>query len=46
MISACGGVFVWLEFARAPFPSKALLAWMFLFSLFRLTAIAVAPLLL
>jgi glucose uptake protein len=44
MISACWGVFVWREFAAAPFRSKAFLAWMFLLFLFGLSAIAVAPL--
>jgi len=44
MISACWGVFVWREFAASPSLSKAFLAWMFVFFLSGLTAIAVAPL--
>ncbi len=44
MISACWGVFIWKEFAAAPSRSRAALAWMFLFFLCGLTAIAVAPL--
>jgi glucose uptake protein len=44
MISACWGVFVWREFTNAPARSKAFLAWMFVFFLCGLTAIAVAPL--
>ena len=44
MISACWGVFIWREFTAAPFRSKAFLAWMFVFFLCGLTAIAVAPL--
>jgi glucose uptake protein len=44
MISACWGVFVWREFTAAPARSKAFLAWMFVFFLCGLTAIAVAPL--
>jgi glucose uptake protein len=45
MISACWGVFVWREFTASPSRSKAFLAWMFVFFLSGLTAIAVAPLL-
>lgn len=44
MISACWGVFVWREFTQAPSRSKAFLAWMFVFFLCGLTAIAIAPL--
>lgn len=44
MISACWGVFIWKEFTQAPSRSKACLAWMFVFFLCGLTAIAVAPL--
>lgn len=44
MISACWGVFIWREFAASPSRSKAFLAWMFVFFLCGLTAIAVAPL--
>lgn len=44
MISACWGVFIWKEFASAPARSRAALAWMFVFFLCGLTAIAVAPL--
>jgi glucose uptake protein len=44
MISACWGVFIWKEFAAAPSRSKAALAWMFVFFLCGLTAIAIAPL--
>ncbi len=43
MISAAWGVFVWKEFAGAPKRSKTLLAWMFVFFLCGLTAIALAP---
>lgn len=43
MISACWGVFVWREFANAPRRSKTFLAWMFVFFLCGLTAIALAP---
>ncbi|MGC2164056.1 MAG: GRP family sugar transporter [Silvibacterium sp.] len=43
MISACWGVFVWREFANAPQRSKTFLAWMFVFFLCGLTAIALAP---
>ncbi len=45
MISACWGVFIWKEFASAPSRSKVALAWMFVFFLCGLTAIAVAPIL-
>jgi glucose uptake protein len=44
MISACWGVFIWKEFASAPSRSKVALAWMFVFFLCGLTAIAIAPL--
>jgi len=44
MISACWGIFIWKEFAFAPRRSKLTLAWMFVFFLCGLTAIAVAPL--
>jgi glucose uptake protein len=44
MVSACWGVFVWREFAAAPSRSKTFLVFMFIFFLFGLTAIAVAPL--
>lgn len=44
MVSACWGVFIWKEFASAPSRSKVALAWMFVFFLCGLTAIAVAPL--
>lgn len=44
MISACWGVFVWREFTNAPSRSKAFLAWMFVFFLCGLSAIAIAPL--
>jgi glucose uptake protein len=44
MISACWGVFIWKEFASAPSRSKVALAWMFIFFICGLTAIAVAPL--
>jgi len=43
MISASWGVFVWHEFATAPRRSKTLLAWMFVFFLCGLTAVALAP---
>lgn len=43
MVSACWGVFIWHEFAAAPRRSKTLLAWMFVFFLCGLTAVAVAP---
>jgi glucose uptake protein len=45
MVSACWGVFVWHEFAAAPRRSKTLLAWMFVFFLAGLTAVALAPVL-
>ena len=44
MISAAWGVFVWREFATAPSTSKRFVAWMFVFFLCGLTAIAVVPL--
>jgi glucose uptake protein len=44
MISAGWGVFVWHEFRTAPSRSKTSLAWMFIFFLFGLTAVACAPL--
>jgi glucose uptake protein len=43
MISAAWGVFVWKEFAGAPRRSKVFLAWMFIFFLGGLSAIALAP---
>ena len=43
MISACWGVFIWHEFAAAPQRSRRLLVWMFLFFIFGLAAIALAP---
>jgi len=43
MISACWGVFVWHEFSAAPARSKTSLAWMFIFFLCGLTAVACAP---
>jgi glucose uptake protein len=43
MISACWGVFVWREFAAAPPRSKRFLAWMFVFFVCGLTAVALAP---
>jgi glucose uptake protein len=45
MVSACWGVFVWREFAAAPRRSKTLLAWMFVFFLAGLSAVALAPVL-
>jgi glucose uptake protein len=44
MVSACWGVFIWREFARAPSRSKRFLTWMFVFFLCGLTAIATVPL--
>jgi glucose uptake protein len=44
MVSAYWGVFIWKEFTEAPSRSKAFLAWMFLFFLCGLGAIAAAPL--
>lgn len=43
MISACWGVFIWREFAGASRRSIVLLAWMFVFFVTGLTAIALAP---
>jgi glucose uptake protein len=43
MVSACWGVFVWREFSAAPRRSKTLLAWMFVFFLSGLSAVALAP---
>jgi glucose uptake protein len=43
MISAGWGVFVWHEFLSAPRRSKTLLAWMFVFFVCGLTAVALAP---
>jgi glucose uptake protein len=43
MISAAWGVLVWREFADAPPRARALLAWMFVFFLTGLTAVALAP---
>jgi glucose uptake protein len=45
MVSACWGIFVWREFATAPRRSRILLAWMFVFFLAGLGAIALAPVL-
>jgi glucose uptake protein len=45
MVSACWGVFVWHEFAAAPRRAKTLLAWMFVFFLAGLSAVALAPVL-
>jgi glucose uptake protein len=45
MISAAWGVFVWKEFAGAPRRSKVFIAWMFIFFLGGLSAIALAPIL-
>jgi glucose uptake protein len=44
MISAGWGVLVWHEFSDAPPSSKTLLAWMFVFFICGLTAVAIAPL--
>lgn len=44
MISAAWGVFIWHEFKDAPQRAKTLLAWMFLFFLCGLGAVALAPL--
>jgi len=44
MISACWGVFVWHEFAKAPRSAKKLLLWMFIFFALGLCAVALAPL--
>ncbi len=44
MVSACWGVFVWREFAQAPRSARTLLVLMFLFFLFGLGAVALAPL--
>ncbi len=43
MISASWGVFIWHEFSAAPPRAKTLLAWMFVFFLCGLTAVALAP---
>lgn len=43
MISAAWGVFIWHEFASAPRRSRMLLAWMFVFFVCGLTAVALAP---
>ena len=43
MISACWGVFIWKEFADAPHKSKVFVAWMFVFFICGLTAVALAP---
>lgn len=43
MISAAWGVFIWGEFTHSPRRAKVLLAWMFLFFLCGLGAIALAP---
>ncbi len=44
MVSACWGVFVWHEFAKAPKEAKRLLLYMFIFFALGLTAVALAPL--
>ena len=44
MISAAWGIFIWREFIDAPRRAKTLLAWMFLFFLCGLLAVALAPL--
>jgi glucose uptake protein len=44
MVSACWGVFVWHEFAKAPSSSKRFLLLMFIFFAMGLTAVALAPL--
>ncbi len=44
MVSACWGIFVWHEFAGTPRAAKTLLFLMFIFFLFGLGAVAVAPL--
>ncbi|MGA8671767.1 MAG: GRP family sugar transporter [Terracidiphilus sp.] len=44
MVSACWGVFVWHEFAGAPPIARRFLVLMFVFFLFGLGAIALAPL--
>jgi glucose uptake protein len=44
MISAAWGIFIWREFTDAPQRAKTLLAWMFLFFLCGLGAVALAPL--
>ena len=44
MISAAWGIFIWREFTDAPRLAKTLLAWMFLFFLCGLIAVAIAPL--
>ena len=43
MISAAWGVLIWREFAQAPRRSKSLLAWMFVFFISGLSAVALAP---
>jgi glucose uptake protein len=45
MISAAWGVFIWKEFATAPARAKSFLAWMFVFFVCGLSAIALAPIL-
>lgn len=45
MISAAWGVFIWHEFSSAPRRAKVLLAWMFVFFLCGLSAVALAPVL-
>ena len=44
MISAAWGIFIWREFAAAPARAKVMLAWMFVFFLCGLVAVALAPL--
>lgn len=43
MISAAWGVFIWHEFSNAPPRARSLLAWMFIFFICGLTAVALAP---
>jgi len=43
MISACWGVFIWLEFSDAPARAKMYLFWMFILFLAGLTLVALAP---
>ncbi len=44
MVSALWGVFIWHEFAGAPPAARKLLVLMFVFFLFGLGAVALAPL--
>jgi glucose uptake protein len=43
MVSAVWGVFIWKEFASAPPASRKLIPAMFIFFLFGLGSIAIAP---